>query len=256
MRMNNNKQNNIIMHFKGQEEFVSRMLDLDNLAFLRRNVIFTPFLNANELDVIQHLPLSCKVIFEGGYEEAEWKRAAFVCDERTITFPICILKACYDGKYHSLNHRDILGSFMNLGMERSIIGDILVQDDTIYLIAEKEMCEYIKMQFTMAKHCRINFEEVDEVPLKKANIEYREMMISSFRLDVVVAAITYLSRDKAKNLIRSGSVKVNQVVLEDYDYLCNNNSTISIRRYGRFVLSDQKRRTKKERFVVSIGKYV
>lgn len=247
---------NIVMHFKGQEEFVSRMLDLDERANRIRNIVFTPFLNESERDIVYRLPLSCNVYEEGGYSNAELKKLAFVYDSCEVIFPIVFLKACYDLKFHTLNHSDVLGAFMNLGLNKEVIGDILVRDGCLYLVVEEAMSDYVIMNLTQIKRCSIQFEECEYIPEKQTNILYNEMIISSFRLDVIVSAITHLSRDKAKILIRGGHVKINQVVLEEYDFLCNNNSTISIRRFGRFTLENCQRKTKKNRHVIRIGKYV
>lgn len=247
---------NIIMHFKGQEEFVSRMLDLDERAYRKRNIIFTPFLNESERDIVYRLPLSCNVYEEGGFLEAELKKMAFVYDACEVEFEIVYLKANYDLKFHTLYHSDVLGAFMNLGLSKEVMGDILVQDGCIYLVVEKSISDYVIMNLTQIKRCSIQLEECVQLPLKQTHIEYQEMIVSSFRLDVIVSSITHLSRDKAKLLIRGGHVKINQVVLEEYDFLCNNNSTISIRRYGRFTLEYAQRKTKKNRHVVRIGKYV
>lgn len=244
------------MHFKGYEEFVSRILDLEEKAKRYRKVIFTPFLSVKEQGIVNQIVQGCFVYAEGGYPQSEMKRMALSLYEENIDFPIVCLSDEFDSKYHKISHRDVLGAIMNLGIERNVIGDIIVNDNRIIIYVEEEMKEYLISNLIQIKRCSIVLKEYEEEVEKISNIQYRERIVSSLRADAIVASICNLSRDKAKNLIRGGRVKVNQVVLEDYDYLCNNNSTISIRGYGRFILTDLQKKTKKDRMLIQIGKYI
>lgn len=244
------------MHFKGYEEFVSRILDLEEKAKRYRKVIFTPFLSVKEQEIVNQVVQGCHLYAEGGYAQSEMKRMAISLYEDEVTFPIVCLSDRFDPKYHKLSHRDVLGAIMNLGIERNVIGDIIVSENRIIIYVESEMQDYLMSNLTQVKRCSIVLKEYEKEVEKISNIEYRERIVSSLRADAIVASICNLSREKAKNLIKGGKVKVNQVVLEDYDYLCNNNSTISIRGYGRFILNDLEKKTKKDRMLIQIGKYI
>ena len=136
------------------------------------------------------------------------------------------------------------------------IGDIIVGDGHIFIVVSKEMEDYIHYSLTQVKRANVIFEKCDEIIEIKENKVYSEATIASLRLDAVIGAITHLSREKAQNLIRGGRVKVNQVVLEECDFLCKNNITVSIQRYGRFSVETTNRTTRKGRYVIRIGKYV
>ena len=250
------KSKNIIMHFKGQEEFVSRMLDLLDKAERYRKVFFTPFLNAYELEILKKLPHTCFIYEDGGYEKAERKRVALSYYEEEIEIPVICLCASFDEKYNKISHRDVLGALMNMGIEREVIGDILVSEGMIYLIIAKEMAEYVMYSLSQIKRCTVHFKECEEIISIEEKMEYTETTISSFRLDVLVGIMAHISREKAQMLIRAGKVKVNQVVLEESNFLCHNNSTVSIQRYGRFCVEDTNRVSRKGRHIVRIGKYV
>ena len=244
------------MHFKGQEEFVSRMLDLLEKSERYRKVFFTPFLNENEIDILKKLPHHCFIYEDGGYDKAERKRVAISYYEEDIEIPVVIMHATYDEKFMNITHRDVLGSLMGMGIEREVIGDIIVGDGHIFIVVSKEMEDYIHYSLTQVKRANVIFEKCDEIIEINENKVYSEATIASLRLDAVIGAITHLSREKAQNLIRGGRVKVNQVVLEECDFLCNNNITVSIQRYGRFSVETTNRTTRKGRYVIRIGKYV
>ena len=75
------------------------------------------------------------------------------------------------------------------------------------------------------------------------------------RLDTIVACLANVSRGKAQEMIASQRVKVNHVVLEQSTFVCNNNSAISIRGYGRFYVREVIKKTKKDRLVIDVGVY-
>ena len=253
--MGQTNSKNLMMHFKGYEDFVSRILDLQEKAKRYRNIIHTPFLSEKEQEIVHQIVKDC-FVYADAFETERKRLAISFYEEDEITFPIVCLSDTFDVKYHKINHSDVMGAILNLGIEQNVIGDIIVVDDRFFVFVEEEIASYIIANVTMIKRCPISLHKYEQPIEKKVSFEYKNYTISSFRLDAIVAAITHLSREKAKQLIKGGKVKVNQVVLEDYDYLCNNNSTISIRRYGRFVVCDKQRKTKKDRFVIEVAKYV
>ncbi len=249
----NNK--NLLMHFKGYEDFVSRILDLQEKAKRYRNIIHTPFLSEKEREIVYQIVNDCYV-YEDSLSFERKKMAISYYEEEDIPFPSVCLNDHFDAKFHRITHSDVMGAALNLGVDQSVIGDIIVEDGNIFLFVEEEIANYFMSNLVMIARCPISLKQYDQQVEKKHNFTYQTYTISSFRLDAIVAAITHLSREKAKQLIKAGKVKVNQVVLEDYDYLCNNNSTISIRRYGRFIVVDKNRKTKKDRYLIEVAKYV
>ena len=66
---------------------------------------------------------------DGGYEGAERIRIAFVDSDfnGTVDMVIRALKVNWDPRFRLLTHRDVLGSLMGLGIDRSKFGDVIVQ---------------------------------------------------------------------------------------------------------------------------------
>lgn len=244
------------MHFKGHEELVSRVLDLQEKAKRYQKVVFTPFLNAFEQEIVQKISKHFIINYSGGCVEAERKMAAIALVESEVKFPIVCLQAKFNDEYYEIEHKDVLGTLMSLGIKKHVIGDILVEEDCIYLFVTKEAAPFIIEECRQIKRCHVLWNSYEEEVVSNKTLLWEEKNVSSFRLDTVVAAICNVNRDKAKKFIMNGNVKVNQVVLEDCKYLCHNNNTISIRGFGRFFLEKNTRLTKKERHVMLIGKYI
>lgn len=80
----------------------------------------------------------------GGYEGAERVMAGFFPDYMEPAyedFPISALTFSYRPG-DKLSHRDFLGSFMGLGIERSVIGDLLVEEGRTVAFVRREMERY------------------------------------------------------------------------------------------------------------------
>ena len=65
-----------------------------------------------------------------------------------------------------------------------------------------------------------------------------------------------MSRAKAQDWIRAQRVSVNHKILDECDFLCHNEDTISVRGDGRFVLKGQRGQTRSDRIVAEFEQYV
>ena len=83
------------------------------------------------------VPKNICLVFDGGYDQAERKIACFI-PEGYEGFSDCVcLHATYNAKFKTLTHSDLLGCLMHSGIERSVIGDLIVQDDDLYISVRK-----------------------------------------------------------------------------------------------------------------------
>lgn len=244
------------VHYKGNEDFIARIEDYVNQAYANYKV-FTPFLSVLEQQLITtYIGKQMYVRFFGGSENNEYCRCCISYEPVNDRFPIVCLRATYNTKFDVISHRDVLGALMHLKIKRNQFGDIIIQDNEIYVYVNEEIAHFIKQELTKIKRCVLQFEISDEVVDYKVMLAYETKMISSLRLDVIVSAITNKSREVAKKMVLASLVKVNHQVVEECSYLCNNECVISIQKYGRFVLQDTGRKTKSGRYVVEVGKYL
>lgn len=244
-------------YVKDNEEFVKRIYDQIDLMERRKRMIVTPFFSIEHANLCESL-LQNKIYYEksGGYEHAE--RVKFVLkpyEDDEVNFDIVCLKATYVSKFGALTHRDVLGAILHLGLEREKIGDIIIENENIYIFIEKDIENYIICNLTKIKRSNIHFKLYSGVVEKTIKIKYQTKIVASLRLDVIVAAIGNISRKQAQILIKEGYVKVNHIPLEETSYLCDNDSAISIRGYGRFHFNGVVKQTKKDRLVIEVGAY-
>ena len=124
---------------KNEEDQILRkhFTDLAQKADQSHIATFTGFLSLPEQSVFYSMDFSYvpHCVF-GGQEGCE--RAVIRFGEEW-EFPICCIKmAPLMNKFaDALTHRDFLGALMNLGIERSTLGDIYIEDKTGYLFCLK-----------------------------------------------------------------------------------------------------------------------
>ena len=228
----------------GHEVFISQMKDQIRIFQKQNRPIMTYFLSISEQNILQSMvPKNICLVFDGGYENAERKIACFI-PEGYEGFSDCVcLHATYNSKFKTLTHSDLLGCLMHSGIERSVIGDLIVQKENLYIFC------------TQIGKCTVHFEECLDYIITENNKKEIHVMCSSLRLDSVVAQLSHCSRSEALKKIHAGFVKVNDVVLEQNLQLCNNDF-VSIRKTGRFQFKEVVSTTKKGRLVLNFDQYI
>lgn len=224
----------MIEHFKGEEVFVKKVLEFKDQAIVG---------NQNDLIVIE----------DGGMVDSEMKRLIIAPSFYQIEkedFEIVLAKISYAKPFGTLNHRDILGALMSLGVKRELFGDIYEYEDNFYVAMDAKIYEYVKNNLIKIKRSKVKILESEEIITIKHQYISKTFIVSSFRLDKVVSTLYGVPRSKAVSYIQSGFVKVNHKEVEEINYLCNNSDIISLRRHGRVKFVDTKRRTKQDNYVV------
>lgn len=194
----------------------------------------------------------------GGYEGAERVMAGFFPDYMepdTQMFPIAALTFSYRGS-DRLGHRDFLGAFMRLGIERSVVGDILVSEGRTVAFIRREMDRYFLDNLQRIGRVGVKVSAGYQEPLPVLR-EYKEMggVVASDRLDCIAALLCRTSREKAARLIVSGAVMVNHQETLAVDRRLQEGDVVSVRGHGKFILDSFGPLTGKGRLTVKCRKY-
>lgn len=241
-----------------------RFIELSSIAYQRGIVTCSDFLNLNELNILHTTPKNqLSTAFEtfGGYVFSERQMVAFLPDALYYEhiYPISVLRISpLQKKFaEALSHRDYLGAIMNLGIERSKIGDILLQDESAILFVQDAMAEYIMKHLTRIRHTSVMavsepLQEFDYTP----RFEEIKGTVASVRLDALLSLVFSSSRSKLTSLIESGRVFVNGKLITTNSYQVKEDDIISVRKLGRFSYKGLVSQTKKGRFYVLLHKYI
>ena len=146
---------------------------------------------------------------------------------------------------------------MNLGIERSVLGDIIIKDNTAYVFVKEDMVEYIKSELVRVKHTDVSVNLADSLPDGELyKTEEKTVQISSERLDAVIARVYNLSREDAQRLFAKSLVYASGKEITSTSYSPKENEKISVRGYGRFIYRGFTSNTKKGRLNVLVEIYV
>ena len=247
-----------------EEFFLKRIRELANLSYQRDIVAFSDFLNLNEQNMVNSLKQQFpQVIMEnfGGYENAERQMVAFHPDALAFTweYPIDCLKIEPKAiKFsESLTHRDYLGALLNLGIERSVIGDIVVQEKAAWFFCQNKMTDFFLDNLCRVRHTNILITKVDdpdELPCPK--LESINGTCASVRLDSLISLAFKASRSSMVSYIEGGQVFVNGKLITSNGYEPKEGDIISVRGKGRFIFDGMSHQTKKGRCGVRILRYI
>lgn len=217
------------------EALAAHLNDLEEKCMTWHKPQTSYFLNEEEQAAMaQKFPASAHIKYDGGYEGARKKKVIFLYDEEDDFSDIACISARVDQRFRKIGHRDILGALMHLQIDRHSFGDFWIAEDHIYLYTSEMMSEFLCQNLTRINQLSVSFEVTDERPVQVFQTRKFKAVIASERMDAVVAGIAHCSRSRAKQMIQEGLVQVNHVILEHPDKLCDNNSVISIRGYGRY----------------------
>lgn len=247
------------------DDFSKRLADLAARADRTGSFTFTGFLTEAEyaayLKMQQELAY-CGVTAWGGRDNADrlmlrfGDAAALGWEE---PFPIaCLEISPVQEKFaEALSHRDILGTLMSLGIERSTLGDILFDGKTAYLLCKSDIADYICRSVERVRHTTVVCREIAAFPPALASrTEPRSVQIPSERLDAVIAKLWHISRGDCQTLFRAKKVALNGAVTENASHSVKPGDTVSVRGHGKFRYAGVSGTTKKGNLIADIDLFV
>ena len=170
-------------------------------------------------------------------------------------YPIVILRSDIRGE-DKLTHRDFLGALMNLMIKREYIGDILVINDECYIACHKNMASVIRGELKKVKKSFVDFEEyTDYLHYTRTISRQKSVTVASLRADAVLGAVLNCSRSEASSLIKQGMVSVNHLALKHSDFEIIDGDILSVRREGKFRISADGAKSRKDRYFITYYKY-
>lgn len=197
--------------------------------------------------------------FIGLNKESEKKLVAF-CPKNYpkdfISFPVKFFKIIKKSKFISLEHKHYLGTILNLGIKREILGDLLVKDDICYGIIIENMFEFLKENLTKINTSPVEVIEVSETDIPESEFKEMSITLPSMRLDSLVAELSNLSRTTAVDYIDLGNVQLNYEIVREKNCKINVGDVIIIKKFGKFIIQEEKGLTKKDKIKILIKKFI
>ncbi|MCH4188595.1 MAG: YlmH/Sll1252 family protein [Megasphaera sp.] len=255
----------IIRYYKGTDngELAARLIDLADSAAKGRPYAVSEFVSPGAVQIgetIQaHVPSLVLKSF-GGYEGAERVKLAFVnADyEGLVEYGITACRASWDARYRLLGHRDVLGSLMGLGIDRTHFGDIIMTESSAVILADTSLYAYVQQNFTKIAMVPVT---IDEIPLgdiapRQEKVKEIKTTVASLRLDAIASSGFGMSRTKAAEAIKGERVQVNWQPAKGPSQDVAAGDVISLRGKGRMELVSITGTSRKGRIGVLLKRYM
>lgn len=220
-----------------------RLGELADKAYNNSQYFFTGFLSAAELDTYYRMERELAYVLVtlfGGTADCERVMLRFGSAEfcgYEEPFPIqCIEIAPLVEKFgEELGHRDYLGALMNLGIERSTLGDIMIVGKHAFLFCTDKMAPYIMENLVQVRHTNVKCRIAEHIPESTiTKLERRTVQVSAARADSIIAKVYNLSRSESVELFRTKKVFVNGRLNENNAGQLKDRDKVSVRGFGRF----------------------
>ncbi len=253
----------IYQHFRKEERtFIDKMTDLAKRV--QDNYVYqvTDFLDPRRVKIAKSVSgqMGLTYYLSTDFLKTEYAKIILAPDYYELElddFEIALLEISYNPKFNHLTHSQIMGSFINkLGLERSVFGDIILADNRAQILVKDSMVAY----FSSVNKIGRAAVKITKVPwshlLESVNhAKEVDILVSSMRLDKVIASSFKLSRSLASKLVEHEKVKLNYGLLTRPAELLELGDLVSVRGYGRFEVFRDDGLSKNKKHKLTIRKY-
>lgn len=256
------KKEEIYQHFSAEDQlFIDQTLALLQKVEDYYSFQVTAFINPHQAEIAENLAKrqGLKVFVSSHYVATEQVRVILAPGYYELDladFGMDLLEISYPSKFAQLSHGQILGTLLNrLGIERRIIGDILVTQGRAQLFVDQTFSQLLMDQIKKIARTPVSLKKVGWDQALVIEEEGREdlLLLSSLRLDKLVATSYRLSRSDAVSLISSGRVKVNYALIDNPSQTLKMGDLVSVRGFGRLRLKEEKGLSKSGKYKVSVA---
>lgn len=228
----------------------------------------TGFLDSHEQALARSLVSSAgdlELRLYGGYEDAE--RRVLFCIPRGLSEYVdyeevfAILRVEVLSSSRELTHRDYLGSLMGLGIERALIGDILVTNgpgQSADIVILRDIADYLLHEYMQVGRAdvRCHIAPLAEIRMPQYRTELLRDTVPSLRLDNIIGAAFKLSRSNAVTAIKSGIVSIDHIEATKPDAKVAEGSVLVVKGRGKAVLKEVGGESKKGRIWIVVERYI
>ena len=239
---------------------IAKVLDKKKICNSKNKITYTDFLNEKEQRVIEKNVKLENAFFYGVNENADRKILVFYPEKLTEELVRKSLKSVLSGiriilkndQIGNYEHKNYLSALIKIGIDRGKIGDILVDDygaDIIAFDMNKEFIIQSLSELTRFRKANIDIIPIDDIKQKIDRFEESTIIVSSMRIDNIVAELAGCSRTNADEYINSEKVFVNYETVLKVSKTIFEGDIVTIRGKGKF------RITRNNRFVIKVNKY-
>lgn len=265
------EKSEILSKYRREEDklLISKLFDKISIAEKQNKIQYTDFLSPIELQVLKNVLNYAKYnnyCVCGGIENSERNIIIIYPDKledlfklNEFDFNTVFNTVRIENIQEKMEHKRYLGGLVKLGVKREKIGDIIVSENGADIIVLKEISNFLithLQELTRFKNSKISIVNINHTMEKKQEFEEYKIIVSSLRLDNIIAELARTSRNKAVDIIEQERVFVNYENEMKNTKQIKENDIITIRGIGKFIASEIAGNTRSGRYVIIIKKYI
>lgn len=256
--------NEIYQHFKPEEKhFIDKASDWIDRVKENYEVISTNFLNPRQVEIMKSMANGADIKIFSSFDivKTEMVKLILAPDFYELAlddFQLSLIEIDFPSKFAKIDHPQILGTILGqTGLERNKVGDILVSDNRAQFFIDSKFGNLLSESISKigklgVKLYQVPFDELITMSNDSSNTRQKVLVVSSLRLDKLIASSFNVSRKIAAELIDKGLVKLNYSVEERKETVLEIGDLVSARGYGRFTLINKLSLSKKDKNRVEV----
>ena len=179
----------------------------------------------------------CTMLLHGGIDDCERKMAFFLpyYEEPEYFDPGEHIKGIkLTAAFGTPGHRDSMGALLGMGVGREWIGDIMVRDNTAYVLCQPSVERHLLSIDKVGRYTvRAQSVALCDIPAPERKVSQESFSVMSMRLDAVAAGMFHLSRTEAAKHVEAGLVSLNYEECIKTDAQVHAGDIISLRGAGK-----------------------
>jgi photosystem II S4 domain protein len=257
---------------KDNRDDVARILEQAEQARDTWTVVHTAFYQppviADAMGILSKLADVVAVPW-GGYPQAERQRVSLGREElmnhamvgdgvANNTNSVALVRVLGNFMFDPADHRDFLGAVLGTGIERSVVGDILVYGDKgADVLVVPAIVDHLEMALTSVRTVPVTarLHPLSDIRLSPPRVLETTSVEASLRLDAVASAGFRTSRSSMTQFIKTGDVRVNWREVKKPALEVAEGDVISCLGKGRVEIKGITS-TKKGKWAVQMARYV
>lgn len=157
----------------------------------------------------------------------------------------------------AVSHRDFLGAVLGCGINRTKVGDILINENGAHALLVTDVLPLVEMAVTSVRDVKTQTRSlaVSDVRVPERRMKHVTSVENSLRLDAVVSAGLKVSRGKLADMVRGGLVQVNYREVKAPAKNVKEGDVVSVRGVGKLEIGGWES-TSKGRYRIEMKKYI
>lgn len=253
---------NVYQHFRKEEiPFIDSITEWVREVEDQYTPVLTNFLDPRQYYILESVigkNMDIKLYSFGGYEASERNRA-FICpayfEPKQEDFKVRLYEVKYPTKFATMSHGKILGTLLSSGIKREFFGDIISDGERWQFFIDDSIKNYVISQIDKIGRVSVRLEERNytDLIIPKDTWTIVHETASSMRIDTLISSVFKISRQRAKQMIESGHIKVNWTEMQRPDFVLDLLDIVSIRGFGRFQVQEIEGKSKKDKWKLVLG---